>query len=303
MRIAFQDQYEDYRHSLIPAILAKVCGGSLQIADVEYADLVIVGPLRRRLSPYEKVRKWMRKTLRRRAVGPLRLFHTGENIRHDSIAADYAISFDLCVSSDRHFRLPLWMESIDWAHEGVIHRSSPRVSRLLSIDSLTRPLGTELFKRPWRAALFTSHMNEPRRTLFDALSKVMPTQGFGRPFDPAISGHSSSGISKDIALRDFAVNLCPENSLYPGYYTEKVVEAFGFGCLPVTWADPNLSFDFNPGAVVNCLDFAAIGNERGLREALTREAVQKSVDLPLLRSSPTIEPLIEFLRRVVGDVR
>ena len=45
--------------------------------------------------------------------------------------------------------------------------------------------------------------------------------------------------------------MCPENGLYPGYYTEKIPEAFYSGCLPITWADENIVADFNSRAFLN----------------------------------------------------
>ena len=155
--------------------------------------------------------------------------------------------------------------------------------------------------RDRRAALFASHLNQPRAELFEAASKTLPTDGFGPAFDPAITNHNKSGFYKDELLAGYQVNLCPENSLYPGYYTEKVVEAYAAGCLPVTWADPNISHDFNPDAIVNALDFASMGYEEGLREALTPQAIKRRSEAPLMLEKPTIEPFVEFMRRVVAD--
>lgn len=304
MKIGFRHQYADYDRSLVMSVLHRITGGRLEITRADKADLVIVGPFapRRR----SKVQKMLRALGRLRPIprsGALRLFHTSENVRHDAADADYALSFDLGVASDRHFRLPLWVESIDWSHEGIANVPNPRVARLLSVERLMQPLGRSVLDRPQRAALFATHMCEPRRTLFDALAKVMPTQGFGRGFDRSIADHNSSGFAKDVVLRDFAVNLCPENSLYPGYYTEKIVEAYGAGCLPVSWTDPHVRVDFNPAAFVNAFDFAATGYEAGLRRCLTRDAMAACAEHPLLLERPSIEPLVEFLKKVVADAR
>ena len=80
-----------------------------------------------------------------------------------------------------------------------------------------------------------------------------------------------------------------------------MVEAYAAGCLPVTWADPNISHDFNPDAIVNALDFASMGYEEGLREALTPQAIKRRSEAPLMLEKPTIEPFVEFMRRVVAD--
>lgn len=40
-------------------------------------------------------------------------------------------------------------------------------------------------------------------------------------------------------LKNYKFNLCPENSNYPGYCTEKVFEAIKCGCVPIYWGSDN----------------------------------------------------------------
>lgn len=40
-------------------------------------------------------------------------------------------------------------------------------------------------------------------------------------------------------LKNYKFNLCPENSNYPGYCTEKVFEAIKCGCIPIYWGSDN----------------------------------------------------------------
>jgi hypothetical protein len=56
-------------------------------------------------------------------------------------------------------------------------------------------------------------------------------------------------------MKNYAFNLCPENSMFPGYYSEKVLDAFIAKCLPVTWADSNIRIDFNQNAFVNLNEY------------------------------------------------
>lgn len=54
-------------------------------------------------------------------------------------------------------------------------------------------------------------------------------------------------------MSNYKFNLCPHNSLYPGYYDEKITDFFHSGCLPITWCDSNVNHDFNSEAFVNLL--------------------------------------------------
>jgi Glycosyltransferase family 10 (fucosyltransferase) C-term/Alpha-(1,3)-fucosyltransferase FucT N-terminal domain len=301
MRVAVVNTPPGYETSLVPTIIELVSGEKNEFVGESRAELVIFGPFgprkrkRRRL-----VRKFVRAFGRTSA---LRLFQTGENIRHDYVPADYTLSFDLGVNSDRHFRLPLWMECIDWSHELIIHDQTVRYAKRLGLDELMRPLGREVLKRPQRVSMFTSHLREPRRSLMAACSRIMPFDGYGRVFDRSIRNHNLSGIDKFEVLQGYRFNLCPENGLYPGYYTEKVVEAFGAGCIPITWADQNIACDFNPKAVVNSLDFASVGYYEGISAALSEENVRAACDEPLLVRRPELGPLISFLETVVSEAR
>lgn len=45
--------------------------------------------------------------------------------------------------------------------------------------------------------------------------------------------------NKSDYLRNFKFNLCPENSNYSGYVTEKIFDAIASGCIPIYWGSGN----------------------------------------------------------------
>jgi hypothetical protein len=272
------------------------------------ADLLILGPFyKKNQKPY----RWCPKPLRpilsnsietlsgKRKQAPVTLFHTQENARHDYVDADYSISFDLGVQSERHFRFPYWMEMLDWSHEGLVGNINPRYGELLNISTLMTPLGSQYLNRGGSCALLSSHLREPRGSLFKALEKVVSTQGFGAFFNKKIKDHHSSGFLKKDILKDFSYNLCPENGLYPGYYTEKIPEAFYSGCLPITWADENISVDFNPSSLIN-LQPLFKNDFRELAEILlSKKRLETYQSEPLILVRPSLEPLKQFLSKLL----
>lgn len=305
IRIATQGVAEDYRRSLVPLIIASL-GYTIAWTQPGDADLVVFGPF---FARDEKKFRWVPKPLRplvaaldRRMTSgqrPLTLFQTGENLRYNHIPCDYALSFDLAVDKPRHHRFPYWMEMVDWAHEGVTGNDNPRFGQLLDLQRLTQPFGSGFMKRPFQAALFASHLQEPRETLFNALRHTLPVTGFGPYFDTSIRHHSASGIAKKDILQDYAFNLCPENSMYPGYYTEKIPEAFMAGCLPITWVDSNVAADFNPNAMLNLAPMMCDGFS-GLQEALHSKAnLERFAGECLFLERPSIEPIRAFLNEAV----
>lgn len=309
IKIATLGVAKDFRASLIPATIRSL-GYSPVWSTPSNCELLIYGPF----FEEKKVRNWVPKPLRplfKLETGgsegqkissvsqPLTLLITGENVRHDFQNCDYSISFDLGISNLHHFRMPYWMEMVDWAEEGVTGNQNPRFGRLLSLDRLCSPLGEDFIHRPQKAAIFASHLREPRGTLLKAVKRQIEVVEFGKSFNPHIKNHSESGLVKFDELQNFAFNLCPENGMHPGYYTEKIPEAFMAGCLPITWADDNVKADFNPKAFINLAPmsenyFSELGEILHSRNILLAYAEQA-----LLLSRPSLQPLKNYLRGVI----
>lgn len=312
IRITSQGVPSDYRHSLVPLIIANL-GYQIEWVDSGSADLEIIGSF---VNRHAKKLRWVPKPLRKmilpmvegtsmgmnsRQYSPLRLFQTGENLRHDHVSADYAISYDLGVMSDRHFRFPYWMEMVDWSHEGLDGNCNPRFGALLKLDKLEQPLGGQFLERKRKAILLSSHLREPRATCMQALQRSIAVDGFGPHFDNNIKDHHHSGFLKKDLLSCYAFNLCPENGLYPGYITEKIPEAFAAGCLPITWVDESISVDFNLAAMINLKPMMQ-DDFSGLADILFSEKkLADFMDQRLLLRRPSIEPFRQFIARVLLD--
>ena len=314
IRIATIGSPIDYRQSLLP-IIAQSLGYQVNWVNPKESDLLIVGPF---ADPNPKQLSWCPKPLRpavkplnqmlTRAMGgrkntPLKLFQSAENIRHDIHQPDYSVSFDLNIESNKHFRLPYWMEMIDWSHEGIHGNQNPRYGQLLTIERLMQPLGNTFLERKRAAAFLSSHMREPRNTLFNAVNSVLPVNGFGPHFNKDIKSHHHSGIVKEVLLQDFAFNLCPENAMYPGYYTEKIPEAFFAKCLPITWADENVKVDFNPHAFINLAPMSWCGFSPLKDIVNTPHVLAQYASQALLLQAPSILPFRDFVKRVLEDAR
>jgi len=191
------------------------------------------------------------------------------------------------------------MELVDWKHEGITGNTNPRFGELLCLKRLSEPLGKAFLARPRIATLITSHLIEPRKSLYEAVQKVTDVKGFGLHFDPSIKNHHQSHFIKKDVISSYAFNLCPENNLYPGYYTEKIPEAFQAGALPMTWADPNIHVDFNPKALINLLPMTA--NHFAELNSILHSDLQLNAyaDQALLLKVPNLEQTKSFLSEIV----
>ena len=309
LKISLLGVSADYCQSVFPLIIERM-GYKIKWVLPDQCDLLIVGPFFNKSESYSRfIPHFLRRFFKNdksilsflRANNALVLFHTQENMRYNTFNANYTISFDLGVSTPNHFRFPYWMDLIDWSHEGISGNQNHRYGRLLNINRLLQPLGEHFLKKPRIAGLFSSHLLEPRLTLLHALEACLPVHKYGCVFDSKILDHRSSGIFKYNELQKFAFNLCPENSMSPGYYTEKIPEAFMAACLPITWVDQNICVDFNPAAILNLAPMQH-NHFLGLRDLLESEKVLAAyAEQPLLFKAPTIEPFKKFVETIVKD--
>lgn len=310
IKIATQGVAKDFSSSLFPAILESL-GYKPIWTKLELSDLVVIGPFWEQKKSFNWIPKPLRPILGNfgsiqskkndEQQGPLKLFITGENVRHDFYHCDYAITFDLGVTNSSHFRMPYWMEMVDWSGEGVTGNQNPRYGRLLSLERLMQPLGKDFLSRPQKAAIFASHLREPRGTLLEAVKQQIEVVEFGRSFDQTVKNHLESGIIKYDELQKVAFNLCPENGMHPGYYTEKIPEAFMAGCLPITWVDENVKTDFNPNAFINLAPMSH-NHFSELQEILHSQKILSAyAEQALILNKPSIEPLKNFIRSIIQE--
>jgi len=312
IRIACLGTPSDYRTSLVPLMLQGL-GYKVDWTSPLRADLVIYGSFYDSNAPRLRwlPRSWRQRAgiyvdaieqqLIKRRIPPLTLFHTAENLRHNHINADFAISHDLAIQSEKHTRLPYWMEMMDWSHEGLVGNTNPRYGQLLKLSTLQAPLGDQFLKREQKAVIMTSHLREPRASSLAALQKLMPVEGMGPYFDANIKDHHSSSFLKKDILAKYAFNLCPENGIHPGYVTEKIPEAFAAGCLPITFVDESVSVDFNPKAFINLGPMAKNSFEELEQRLHSKALLEAYAEEPLMTQIPSLRNLKKFLQNVTSS--
>ena len=112
--------------------------------------------------------------------------------------------------------------------------------------------------------------------------------------------HSNQKFFKKDILKDYAFNLCPHNSIYPGYYDERVIDAFYFDTLPITWSDKNISIDFNTNAFINLNDY--LNNFDKLIDDLKNEDfLSQKAQQPLILKDQNLNKEFEIIEKILKD--
>ena len=176
-----------------------------------------------------------------------KILYLGENHRPEQFKADYSISFD--PHSNTNYRLPLW--------QVYILKKPELKERLYNRLNYKE----EDFVR-WCSFTVSNPSNLMRISAYQSLSQYKKVSSYGKvmPNDPILQKYSSGKYWRDAKDSFFLANphkfmLTYENTPYPYYCTEKLMDAFLVGAMPIYHGDPKVSKDWNPDAFINVMKY------------------------------------------------
>ena len=161
-----------------------------------------------------------------------------------------------------------------------------------------------------------------RELVFRRMRSLEPTcYGFGRcsftPDNPFVAPRDVRSNNSSL-FSEFAFNVAMENSVAPGYMTEKIGHAFCSGSVPIYWGDTDtVSEFFNPAAFFNVRDYATpvAAGEAAVQIWRDPQKLQKFLDAPLTLNGtlanyeaiytdyrPWQKPMVDRLRDAFPDL-
>ena len=223
----------------------------------------------------------------------------GENIRPSFVGYNYSFSFDYDSYSGRNHRLPLWYARLAWP-DFVQKPRKPNSHNhgyedLISIKSLMTGRTLDISKKTKFCAMIAGNPEGLRVNLYNSLSKYKQVDGYGNMFG------NSLRTSKFDILPEYKFCLCPENSVYDGYVTEKLIDAYAGGCVPIYSGTMSVAEDFNYRAFLN---YQEIKNVEALVNYLidydeNLEWYQDMYEEPLITKEPKLDDAIAFVRNII----
>jgi hypothetical protein len=101
-------------------------------------------------------------------------------------------------------------------------------------------------------------------------------------------------INKNVTLQNYNFNICFENDLYPGYVTEKAIESYLSGCIPV-WRGLDTAGFLNQDAIV---DITNLSVEEGIRKIIE---VSKDAELMQhIRAQPILKKNVDLAELILN---
>lgn len=156
-----------------------------------------------------------------------------ENRTPDFNRFDYALGFDHLLLGDRYLRMPLFVTYPDFQDLLYSHTESMSDEQLLS-----RKFCSFIVSNGWDDQL--------RLRFFEQLSKYKRIDSGGRVFNNI----KERVRDKRGFCRQYKFNIAFENSCYPGYTTEKIVQALAASSIPIYYGNPDVAVDIDPACMV-----------------------------------------------------
>ena len=195
------------------------------------------------------------------------VWFTAENRRPPLAPWQATWSFEADSDLARNCAFPLWYllfpELVGLPSETISPEN--RSGRPLTLELATSPRSADVNERKKFACAFIGNAEPTRMRAIEAL------RGIG---EVDVYGPSTGTVVPDKwqVARDYRFMLCFENSVTPGYVTEKVFDAWSCGTIPI-WNGIDRDGYLNPSALVN------LAQLEGSLEALT-ERIGQLMDDP-----------------------
>lgn len=207
------------------------------------------------------------------------IWFTAENIRPPlDMNFDAYFSFDLDSFAGRNYYLPLWIcrlgPTVEAANRAQLELTNERSAH---------------GSRKRKFAVVASNP-EPIRSYFirklQLNAEVDVFGGLGKPL-----------ANKDLVLRNYDFNVCFENDIYPGYVTEKAIEAYLSGCIPI-WRGNDAGGYLNPHAIIDVSNLSmSDAIDKVISVSEDPKEVQKMNQAPLLVKTIPLESYISKLSK------
>lgn len=223
----------------------------------------------------------------------------GENIRPSYVGYDHSLSFDFDSYGGRNHRLPLWYARLAWPdfvqrpRKQNVHNHG--YEPLIPIAPLTQPRKLDWQEKTEFCAMIAGNPEGLRVNLYNSISRYKPVHGYGNMFNRALRQ------SKFDVLKNYKFCLCPENSVYDGYVTEKLLDAYAGGTIPIYSGTMSVDCDFHEGAYLNYMNTKDMEWFVTTIQAIdeSKEIYEDMYNRPLLWEPPSLDNAIAFVRNII----
>jgi hypothetical protein len=222
-----------------------------------------------------------------------RILYSGEPPLNLPIRADLVLGHEDTDPRTGNVYLPHILAAMDWGDRRRLTEAGRRRGLGIRPETVSQPRSIPFRGRDHFACAFIGRPTPDREKLIAALKRLGPVDVFG-----AWTGRSVTSKA-EVASR-YRFMLCPENSLIPGYVTEKVLDSWALGCVPIYGGLDSHQL-LNPGAFV---DVNGFDSSEGLLDRIndlnTRHDLWEEVaGEQLFRQAPSVDRVVRAIASTV----
>lgn len=180
-----------------------------------------------------------------------KIFFTGENVRPNFKRCDYSLTFDADEHEGKNFRLPLWYLYIDWFEVNSYDNPDWLIpeSYLYNDNEFTQRK-----KDKFCSIVYGKQIESRINAIQNISSNYKQVDVFGKA-NPNYYLPDGEKYKLDL-ISNYKFSLCYENSITPGYHTEKLLHGKVAGNIPIYYGDKSIGEDFNPDCFINAVDMS-----------------------------------------------
>ena len=161
-----------------------------------------------------------------------------------------------------------------------------------NMSSLLNPRRLEGFNSKKFACSIFRNPHQVRLRGIEALNTIEKVDLYG-----PISGRFLK--DKFSVARNYKYTVCFENDLYPGYVTEKLLESYITGTVPIYWGDLGNDQSINRDSFINMKDFGTMDEFVDFIANIDDVKYQEIFEQPFLNSVPDISSIQRILARML----
>jgi len=214
-----------------------------------------------------------------------RVWYTGENLRPPKGIFDGTISFNRTDPLANNVFFPLIYFGLDWFPD------SASSGNLISPDSLIIPRKRRENQKI-EACSFATNLAPDRQRLVKIIEESYSVSQFGKSVGRYVH-------SKSDEAQKYIFQICNENSHYPGYVTEKLLEAWSSGNIAIWEGEIGEDIPLNTSSFLNVTGLTEAEISQRIN-TLDADKIDEMLTAPLMHSVPPIQPLIDFFQELVS---
>lgn len=283
MKIAFSDFWQypkpfNFDNNFFIHIIRELFD-DVQIVNPEDADVMFFSVFGNENQKYKNCKK---------------IFFTGENQKPNFKKCDYSLTFDFDDYGGKNFRLPLWYLYIDWFNVKTYDNPQWLIpeSYLYGENEFTQKQKDKF------CSIVFGKMVESRINAIQKISEYKKVSIFGKA-NPEYYLPDGEKYKLDL-ISNYKFSLCYENSVTPGYHTEKLLHGKIAGNIPIYYGDSTVSLDFNPECFINAFGVETEELIDRIKEIDSNDLLYNEIiSQPLFLEKKTIDPIKEHFYKIL----